>query len=55
MVDRTLPGIDGTGEAIASLAVDAARRSIAKQRQQLLATMALSLPASRSACSTVSK
>ena len=37
----TLPGIDGTGEATAALALDAARRSIAKQRQQLLATMVL--------------
>lgn len=40
-LDRTLPDIDGTGEAIAALAVDSARRSIAKDRQQLLATMVL--------------
>jgi hypothetical protein len=40
-LDRTLPGIDGAGEATATLAPDAARRSIAKTRQQLLATMVL--------------
>jgi hypothetical protein len=37
----TLPDIDGTGEATVSLTLDAARRSLAKQRQQLLATMVL--------------
>lgn len=40
-LDGTLPGIDGAGEATAALALDAARRSTAKQRQQLLATMVL--------------
>jgi hypothetical protein len=38
---RTLPGIDGAGEATAAQALDAARRNIAKDRQQLLATMVL--------------
>jgi predicted transcriptional regulator len=37
----TLPGTDGTGEPTAALALAAARRSLAKQRQQLLATMVL--------------
>lgn len=32
-LDQTLPGIDGTGEATAALALDAARRSLAKDRQ----------------------
>jgi len=40
-LDRTLPGIDGAGEATADLALDAARRNAAKERQQLLATMVL--------------
>ncbi len=40
-LDATLPGIDGAGEATTAVALDAARRSIAKQRQQLLATMVL--------------
>lgn len=40
-LDRTLPGIDRGGEATAALALDAARRNTAKQRQQLLATMVL--------------
>jgi hypothetical protein len=40
-LDRTLPGIDRTGEATAALALVAARRNTAKQRQQLLATMVL--------------
>jgi hypothetical protein len=40
-LDRTLPGIDGDGEATAALALDAARRTTAKERQQLLATMVL--------------
>jgi hypothetical protein len=40
-LDRTLPGIDGAGEATAALALEAARRSAAKERQQLLATMVL--------------
>jgi hypothetical protein len=40
-LDSTLPGIAGAEEAIATLALDSARRSIAKQRQQLLATMVL--------------
>jgi hypothetical protein len=40
-LDTTLPGIDGAGEATAALALDAARRSTAKQRQKLLATMVL--------------
>lgn len=37
----TLPGIDADGDATAAMALDAARRSTAKQRQQLLATMVL--------------
>ena len=40
-LDWTLPNIDGAGEATAALALDAARRSLAKQRQQLLATVVL--------------
>jgi len=40
-LDRTLPGIDGAGEATAALALDAARRRLAGSRQQLLATMVL--------------
>jgi hypothetical protein len=40
-LDRTLPDIDDAGEATAALALDAARRSVAKSRQQLLATMVL--------------
>jgi hypothetical protein len=40
-LDSTLPGIDGAGEVTAALALDAARRNIAKDRQQLLATMVL--------------
>lgn len=41
-LDRTLPGIGGAGEeATAALAAAAARRSLAKHRQQLLATMVL--------------
>jgi hypothetical protein len=40
-LDRTLPGIDGAGEVTAALALEAARRSTAKARRQLLATMVL--------------
>ena len=40
-LDRTLPGIAGADESTAALALAAARRTLAKDRQQLLATMVL--------------